>query len=278
MNKLATADIHEVLSLAFYRILKSMAKLAMRHGLSSAAMGELVRRAYLAAAEEIIKDEGGKIRATRISAMTGLYRKEIRRLEELPAPGQHETDIKYNRCTRVVTGWLRDSDFHTEQGQPADLSIGGENGFDELVRRYSGDMSPSAMRVELERLEIIVVTKANMIRLNTQGFVSASDIEGFQILGTDTSALIDTIDHNLSVEKDQRHFQRKVMHYGIPDEHLESFRNYSAIESQKLLELLDRWLSERLVKDESCDSNSVGLGIYHFESKENPDKEAPNDD
>jgi len=257
MNKLATADIHEVLSLAFYRILKSMAKLAMRHGLSSAAMGELVRRAYLAAAEEIIKDEGGKIRATRISAMTGLYRKEIRRLEELPAPGQHETDIKYNRCTRVVTGWLRDSDFHTEQGQPADLSIGGENGFDELVRRYSGHM---------------------MIRLNTQGFVSASDIEGFQILGTDTSALIDTIDHNLSVEKDQRHFQRKVMHYGIPDEHLESFRNYSAIESQKLLELLDRWLSERLVKDESCDSNSVGLGIYHFESKENPDKEAPNDD
>lgn len=254
-----------------------MAKLAIRHGVSAAAMAELVRRAYLAAAEEIIEAEGEKVRATRVSAMTGLYRKEIRRLEALPAPGQHKADDKYDRSARVVTGWLRDCDFHTKKGQPAALNLTGENSFDELIKRYSGDMSPIAMKEELERLDIITVSKKNLIKLNTRGFVSASNITGFQILGIDTSELINTIDHNLTASQDQRRFQRKVMYNGIPDEHVESFRKYSARESQMLLERLDKWLDQRRSKQSTYDSNRVGLGIYHIESNESLD-EAPHDD
>lgn len=255
------------LVIASYRIQRSLAKFAIRLGLSSGTMSELVRRAFIDAAEELLVERGEKVQATKIGAMTGLYRKEIVRLREMEVPGAASQEDKYNRSARVVTGWMRDSDFLDEKGEPAVLDLRGPTGFSELVKRYSGDMAMTALREELSRLGIIETTEAGQLRLVSQGYVSTDTVEGIHILGVDTADLIETIQHNLLVDGAGTRFQRKVSYVGIPSQFVDEFREYAASSSQELLEDLDRWLAERDVAqvEEGASLTRLGVGVYHIE-------------
>ena len=77
-------EIKSALNIAVYRILRALAKITIPLGMSATMMSELVRCAYVDAAEDLIKEKQEKIQITKICAMTGLYRKEIIRLRSLP--------------------------------------------------------------------------------------------------------------------------------------------------------------------------------------------------
>lgn len=273
MPKLGDTQTYSALLTAVYRIQKALARFTMQHGLSAGEMNELVRRAHLDAAEELARDEGGKVLTTKLCAMTGLYRKEIIRLRNLPPLTDPAIDERYNRTTRVISGWMRDAEYHTKNGKTAVLAFQGPGSFSELVKRYSGDMAPAAMQQELERLGVVSVTKKGQIKLNTSGFLATTNLDALQILGTDTADLIATIHHNINSDKDQRRFQRKVSYVHIPQRYVQPFRQYAATESQKLLEKLDRWLAKRDDKeaDDTRAGSRVGLGIYHIENANDVD-------
>ncbi len=263
---------HNAMQQALYRILKALAKVALHYGISAGAMSELVRRAYVDAAEEFILQEGKKPLSSRLCALTGLYRKEIVRVKALPPIDGTVLDDRYNRSARVVTGWMRDTDFLTKRGKPAVLTMEGSSGFHALVKRYSGDMTSRAMLEELQRLQVIEITSQNRVRLSERAYVpSVSDLDTIQILGTDTTDLIETIRHNRGKKPAQRLYQRKVSYAHIPEKHVESFRQMAAAESQALLERLDRWLARRDTEPRSAGKAGarLGLGIYQF-SEDHP--------
>jgi len=256
-----------VLQLALYRVLKALAKVAMHYGMSVAAVTELLRRAYVDAAEEILGVDGKKIKSSSICALTGLYRKEVVRIQELPPVDAATVDDRYNRSARVISGWTRDVAYCTKAGRPAVLPFDGDNSFSELVRQYSGDMTPKSMLAELTRLGSVERTRSDSIKLKNAAFIpQESDLDTLQILGTDTADLIATIRHNMDKPSEQRRFQRKVGYLHIPQRHVEEFRVHAAKESQKLLENLDRWLSKRDTEDmaDGKPGSRIGLGIFQF--------------
>ncbi len=248
----------------------SLARVALRFGISVGAVNELVRRAFVEAAEQnLAAADGGKpVQTARICALTGLYRKEVVRLKSLPPPGDPGVDDRYNRSARIIAGWLRDPDFRTRAGAPAVLRIDGEGGFNELVRRYSGDMTPRAMLEELERLGAVARSRGGTLKLTAHAYIPRSnELDTVQILGTDTADLIDTILHNLDHGEDERRFQRKVSYLHIPARQVDPFRRYASQQSQALLERLDRWLAARDTErvDAGGAGSRLGLGIYLIE-------------
>jgi len=252
---------------ALYNVLKALASFALRFGISAGAMGELVRRAYVDAAEERLLKEGKKPLASRLCALTGLYRKEIVRLKGLPEFVDTVANDRYNRSARVIAGWTRDADFLTKRGKPGVLAMEGSKGFQELVKRYSGDMTPRAMLEELERLEVVEITSQNRVKLRGRAYLPLrNDLDTIRILGTDTADLIETIHHNFDKDKSQRLFQRKVMYLHIPERHIDAFRQVAATESQTLLERLDSWLASRDTEPRSAGKAGarLGLGIYQI--------------
>jgi len=256
-----------VLQLALYRVLKALAKVAMHYGMSVTVVSELLRRAYVDAAEETLGVDGKKIKSSSICALTGLYRKEVVRIQELPPVDAATVDDRYNRSARVISGWTRDDVYCTKAGRPAVLAFDGEHSFSELVRQYSGDMTPKAMLAELTRLGSVELTRTDSIKLKNTAYVpQESDLDTLQILGTDTADLIATIQHNMDKPTELRRFQRKVAYLHIPARHVEEFRIYAAKESQKLLEKLDSWLSKRDTEDiaEGKPGSRTGLGIFQF--------------
>ncbi|MFK7856657.1 MAG: DUF6502 family protein [Granulosicoccus sp.] len=250
---------------AIYRILKPLAKVALYYGVSAGTATELLRRAFVDAAEESLKEQGVKALTARLCVLTGFYRKEVVRIKNMPAIGDDSVDERYNRSSRVISAWHRDPDFTTKAGKPAVLKLEGEFGFNELIRRYSGDMRPRSMLEELIRLQVVEISSRNTVKLKTRAYIAqSSEIDGLQVLGKDTADLINTIFHNIHAEPTSKRFQRKVNYVHIPERHVNDFQAHAAKESQLLLEKLDRWLAARDTENKSLGTSGsqLGLGIY----------------
>ncbi len=88
---------------------------------------------------------------SRISALTGLTRKEVRRLLELDTPDDTASQDRFNRGIRVISGWVNDRRFLGSDGKPSDLPVDGKPiSFALLVKEYSGDIPTRAMLSMLE--------------------------------------------------------------------------------------------------------------------------------
>lgn len=271
---LAKGEDSSALTAALVRMLRPLVRLLLRRGVSLKSLYELLKWLFVDVAAEEFGPSGRRRAVSRISAMTGLTRKEVARLVSLPASSDRESEARYNRASRVIAGWRRDPDFSASRGGPGSLVLKGEGStFAELVRRYSGDMTPKAMLDELLRINAARVLRDGRIKLMVRSYIpGAGDGERIHILGADVGHLIRTIDHNLENTDPQRKcFQRKVSYDNLPAEALPEFKSLSAESSQKLLEKLDEWLAQwdrdnnPNVKGEG--RYTAGLGIYYFEEE-----------
>ena len=262
-NKILTATIGQ--------ILRPLVRILLRNGIACGSFEEMVRKAYVDEAFAQAQRSRTKATISSVSAETGLSRKEVKRLHELELSDSENTEQKYNRSIRVISGWLNDPRFSYEEGNPRTLPLdGNENSFAALVKQYSGDIPTKAMLKLLESSNCVEV-KDKLVHLVRNAYVPGNDPEEIiRILGNDTSELINTIDHNLTSEGEAKWFQRKVSNPQLRTEQLTEFKEYSRKRSQALLEDLDAWLSQNEA-DENTDSHYVSLGIYYYEQDADED-------
>jgi len=266
---------------AIRRILRPLVRMLLRNGIPSDALTELVRKTYVDVADEEFALTGKRQTNARISVITGLNRKEVARLRggpPLPEDGRN----RWNRAATVLGAWYRDSEFLDRKGDPLDLPFDeGDVNFVQLVKKYSGDMQPWAIVDELLRVDAIEEVDGRL-RMTTRGYVPSSDQETMigEFLGFDTAELIETIDHNIQAEPDEKLFQLKVLATNVPARHVEEFNDYSRRLARPVIDELSRWLAERdLGKDWSGDDDryELGLGIYQINRQAKRQAE-PDDD
>lgn len=263
---------------AVLRLLRPLCRLLLRNHVAFAAFEELAKKVYVQVAMEDFGIPGKKPTLSRASVLTGLTRKDVQRLTTgEPGLEKRGADEGYNRAARVLTGWLRDTEFHDQNGQPALLAVSdGQASFAALVRRYSGDMPVRAVLDEMLRVGAVRRLDDQRIELVARAYVPIADeSEKLAILGNDVADLITTIDHNIRQDPLGPRFQRKVMYRNFPASQLPAFRKLSAAHSQELLEKFDRWLSDHAGADGPATASDapmaqaapmrLGVGIYYFE-------------
>jgi hypothetical protein len=282
MDQLSKAA--RTLDAAVLKVMRALFRVLLRHSMSYTAFDELARRAYVEVAMKDFAIEGKKPTISRASILSGLTRKEVRRLLSIPADGGAgdgaEGAERYNRAARVITGWVRDADFLDSTGAPRALPFEGAHGFAELVRRHSGDMPARAVLDELHRVGAVHLHEDQHLQLSTRAYVPiTSPSDKLEILGLDVQQLIATIDHNIEQGASDPRFQRKVMYESIAQSDLRPFRRYSATHAQALLERFDRWLNARHIAETTAVQGAatdagprmrVGVGIYYFEEPTTP--------
>ena len=265
---------HAALHAALAKLLRPLFRLLLRHQVPFGAFEELAKRVYVDVALNDFGIPGKKPSISRASILSGLTRKEVQRLlttSDATARGALDGE-RYNRAARVLTGWVRDAEFHDAKGQPKALGVDGDDGFAALVRRHSGDMPARAVLDELERVGAVRRRDDGLIELVTRAYVPRSSAtDKLAILGTDVADLIDTIEHNLDEGDTDPRFQRKVMYLSIPVSALPAFRKRSAANAQALLERFDQWLAAHDVANPPGHPDAprarVGVGIYYFEER-----------
>lgn len=262
----------QALNFAIAQLLRPLFRVLLRHGVSFGAFEELAKRTYVQMAFNDFGIPGKKASISRASILSGLTRKEVQRLVSEPSESVTETGERYNRAARVLTGWVRDSDFLDANGEPRALTADGDQSFAALVRRHSGDMPARAVLDELVRVGAVRRREDGRVELVSRAYVpQKSAVEMLGILGADVADMIDTIDHNLQHGRTDPRFQRKVMYHSIPADALPAFRKLSGTQSQALLEKLDRWLAlhdtENPPETPELPRARVGLGVYYFEER-----------
>ena len=260
--------INNIISENVLKILRPLIRVMIRNGVSSGYFEELVRKAYVDEAFAIGEKSQLKTTISSISAQTGLSRKEVKRLHELKASHNIETEQKYNRAIRVISGWTNNSAYTDSQGNAKELALDGENiSFATLVKQFSGDIPTKAM-LDLLLAAQCVVVEDNHVILVKHAYVPGKDSkEIIRILGTDTNELLNTIDHNLTAEETEKRYQRKVSSAALDVNELEQFKDFSAMKSQALLEELDTWLSQHEINPEDENARYVSLGIYYYQKE-----------
>lgn len=254
------------------KVLRPLVRLLLRNGVAYADFSTVARRVFVEVASEDFGLPGRKQSVSRVSVLTGVNRKEVKRLLDNP---EEKTEVKENnRAARVIGGWMRDDDFRLKSGKPKVLSWGdpdAEGSFEELVKRYSGDMTARAILDELVRVGSVYFDKEkSKVSLTSHGYVpAASNEELIRLSGDSINDLLSTIDHNFSAETEPTRLQLAVAYDDVPASGVEHFQRLSTEKSLELLNTLDQFLS---TQDRSVNPSikgegryRTGLGIYYFE-------------
>ena len=258
----------KILFAAVRKLMRPLVRILLRNGVAYGALADAIRKCYVDVAFEDFSPQGKKQTVSRVSALTGLTRKEVKRLHELDDTDYEASQERYNRALRVISGWMNDRRFLDVKGKPAALPLEGEtNSFELLVKEYSGDIPTRAMLAMLEEAGS-VKSGQGRVRLIRNAYVPGrDDKDKIRILGTDVCELISTIDHNLTADPDDLLFQRKVAYEDINPESLVKLKKLSFKKAQSLLEQLDREYAKHEQTDNDDGGVSISLGIYYHEQK-----------
>ena len=269
----------QVLGAAVIRILRSLVRILLRYGMPYDGFAELAKRVYVDVAKSDYPLPNRKQSISRISTLTGIYRREVSRLLELPDIDDSEITGKHNRAERVIGGWLHDSEYSDAEGRPSDLNIeGDEPCFTHLVRKYSGDIPVRAILDELLRVGAVEMSEAGRVHLLSRAYVPQhGEADMLAILGKDVADFVETIDHNIQARGEDTRLQLKVEYDNLPAEAIPALRALASERGRDLLEEMNTWLAERdrdsNPKSEGTGRIRAGIGVYYFEDDLNQETE-----
>jgi hypothetical protein len=165
---------------ALRRILRPLVRLLVGQGITYPFLADLLKSVYVetAASEFTV---GGKFATdSRLTLLTGVHRKDIRRLRREPPPHEGPTPAM-TLGTQIVARWLGDAAYHDRNGEPRALartpSKGGVESFAALVEKVSKNVRPRSVLDELVRLGVVEVDGDDRVRLVTHGFVPGKEVD-----------------------------------------------------------------------------------------------------
>ena len=123
----------------------------LRNGMSYGEFDQIARKCFVDVAFRDFAPARKKQTVSNVAILTGLNRKEVKKLHELDAGQDDGKSQQYNRAVRVIGGWINDPRYLRKDGNPRDLDYDGEKSFSELVRQYSG--APSAQVIQVFALK-----------------------------------------------------------------------------------------------------------------------------
>jgi hypothetical protein len=263
--------IKRTITRAVFKLLHPIAHILMRYEISHSELSEMTRRAYVDVAFKHFAIPNRKQTISRASVITGLSRTEVARLAAINDKDADVVSSTPNRATRVIGGWMSDTDFLDEDNEPMVLPLRNSDiSFETLVNRYSGGITARAVLDEMLRTGAVKKVDKDHVKLLHHGFVPhGDDAEKINIFLTHANDLLSTGVHNLTQTDQPPRFQRQVTYVDMPQSVVKEFEELSREMSTELLVKLNKWLSE---KDKEVDLQSdepkyrIGVGIYYFKN------------
>jgi len=167
--------------IAALRVLfRPLVRTLIAQGVAFPYLAALLKNIYVDVAEAEFSEDGKRATDSRISLMTGVHRKDVRRLRAAPENGE-QTPPVVGLGGQLVLLWTGNRAYLDEMGRPLPLprsaEIRGAPSFDRLVESVSTDVRPRAVLDEWLRLGIARLDGAGRVCLNYDAFVPEKGFE-----------------------------------------------------------------------------------------------------
>jgi len=262
--------------IALLTALRPLARALLRAGIGYREFAEISKTAFVDVATKDYGIRGRPTNISRVAVMTGLTRKEVRRLRNKSESGDEVEVSRPMPMAVILHRWYTESDFIDSSGKPRDLIFdGGEHSFSELVRRFGGDIPPGAMRTELKRISAIEETDSGVLRVLKRN-VSGREVnerlaDGLELLVYPT---ILALANNTGLEPGEETWvMRTAATSGVRESDVPRLRRISSDRLAEFVESIDDLFAayETLHDDDPADASqrALGVGVIYFEEGKN---------
>ena len=268
------------LKTAIRAILAPLVRYLIGRGVTFPALSEVLKEAYISAAEQPDGADPDTVSDSRMSLLTGIHRKDVKRLRTQARAGTkpHVLRAGANLAARAVAAWVSLPRYLDHDGYPRTLPRRAANSrvsFETLVRAIKADVRPSVILEELVRVGVAAV-EGDTVRLLKTAYVSALPEDKLVFLGANVGDHLSSALHNISGQGEV-FLERAVYYEVIAREDLAAIRPTLTQLSEAFLREANQRvmpLNKAACAAPSLDCRRMRLGIYYYEeaSRVEPNK------
>ncbi len=249
----------------------------LRSGIGFREFSEVAKLAFVDVATKEYGIRGRPTNISRVAVMTGLTRKEVKRLRVKIESDPQVIKTKATPLSDVMHRWHSESEFLDRSGSPKVLPFSGETGtFSALVKKFGGDIPAGAMRTELKRIGAIDEHEDGSLEIVKRS-VAPDGLDEKMLVSLLHGAypMLSTIAHNLDPNRSSETWpQITASTKFVRKSDMGRIRRISEDRLNDIAESFDDLFMayETLHESESSDGNQnlVAVGAFYFEESGSP--------
>ncbi len=169
------------LILALKRVMRPMVRLMLRKGITYTYFADLLKGIFVEIADAEFKIDNKPQSDSRISLLTGVHRKDVRRLRSEARDSGSDLPPAISLGAQLVSTWMSQAPFCLPDGSPVPLarlaSAGGDLSFDSLVACVSKDIRARVVLDEWLRIGVAELDDDDRVHLRVNAFVPRSGFD-----------------------------------------------------------------------------------------------------
>ena len=254
-------------------LLRPIALLLLKGGMTWKEFSDLSKSVFVSVATDEFGIRGRPTNVSRVSILTGISRKEVKRQRDLLSePDDVVAVSKSSDATRVLSGWFQDQRFRAEDGAPLALPDAADTdkaSFEKLFQRYGGDTpKQTLLRELLEAGSIGRDDNGHYVALRRYHMPIAMDEGNVRFFGTSLFDHANTLCNNLTDPESPKRLEGFAVETEVDERYANEFRSFLGTRGQQILEEIDDWLMQHRAdpgaKTSTC---RLGIGIYGIEGE-----------
>ncbi|MEA2788594.1 MAG: hypothetical protein QOG73_1000 [Acetobacteraceae bacterium] len=256
------------------RLLRPLVRLMMRNGITFPILSEALRSLFVEVAVNDILTEPNARTNSRISLLSGIHRKEIKRLREIP-PDASDTPDLVTLASQIVARWVGTVRFVDADGRPRPLSRtnpgteASDFSFDALVGSVTTDIRPRAVLDDLLSHGVVFMDADDRVRLNTEAFIPRpGGEEQLFYFARNLHDHVAAAVANIGAVGIAPFLDRSVHYDGLTPAQANALQAYARAAANRVLLDVNRQALELIQSEPATDQDEprrVNFGIYVFD-------------
>jgi Family of unknown function (DUF6502) len=250
--------------------LKPLVRLMLARGITYIQLTEWLKYIFIETAVREFNLPGKAMNDSRISVITGVHRKDVKRLRAVILKNPTMAEPKnINLGSKIISTWLSNP-LYMRDDKPKSIARlkkeGGNVSFEALAELVTKDVRARAALDELLRVGAVSIDADDMVTLITDAFIPAKgeDEKAYYMglgVGDHTSAAV----HNV-LNCQPPSFDRVVHYKGLSSVSIQEIEQLSRAQGSQLLQAINKKAEKLPATADTSDSKSkrFTLGVYFY--------------
>jgi len=269
--------IPPALMAALLQLLRPLVRMFLHFNITYPVLSNLLKSIYVEVADHEFAIPGKQQSDSRITFLTGIHRKDVRRRRQAPDETAADT-TSATLGAQLVARWTSLPEFIDPEGHPKPLprlsQEAAQPSFEALVQTQSKDIRARVVLDEWLRLGVVRIDEHDQVRLNTEAFVPDSGLdEKAYFMGRNLRDHIAACAHNIT-HTGPPMLERSVYYDALTDEDVAELETVSREIGMQALQLINRQaMALQRRSDGKPDAvRRMNFGLYFFHAPDDAHK------
>ena len=267
----SSKQINSAVITALRKVLRPLVKFMVANQITYTYLSNILKAIYVDVAEKDFPVAGKKQTDSRINLLTGVHRKDVKRLRAEP-DSQDSRPANISIGSQLVARWVGDKSLLNSDNSPRKLPLQDDNefsnkSFEGLVTNIAkGDIRPRVVLDELMRLDMVELDSDHNVILKTKAFTpNRGQEEKLFFFGKNIQDHLCAGVHNLSGEQPP-FFDRSVYYDELSADSVAQLKELAdELGMEALIKMNEKALALQTADQGSADAHfRMNFGVFNY--------------